>query len=85
MLFAMLLQPDTLFIQFIEKQGLYMFQALLDHSQEALHKRHFVYCSKLQPCHSQLTYARNIRNVPNAICAANPEDEKLMLEICRGP
>jgi hypothetical protein len=32
---------------------------------------------KLQPCHSQLTYASNI---PNAVCAETPEDEQVMLE-----
>jgi hypothetical protein len=38
---------------------------------------------KLQPCHSRLTvYARNI---PNAVCGAPPEVEKIMLEACRGP
>jgi hypothetical protein len=36
---------------------------------------------KLQPCYSQLTYARNI---PNAVCVAPPEDEQVMLETCRG-
>jgi hypothetical protein len=38
---------------------------------------------KLLPCHSQLTlYARNI---PNAVCVGPPEDEKVLLETCRGP
>jgi hypothetical protein len=72
-----------------------MFRALLADPQEASHKRHLVYCVrimsvdcgtvavKLQPCHSQLTlYARNIQN---AVCSAPPEDEKVMLETCRGP
>jgi hypothetical protein len=62
-----------------------MFRALLAHPQEALHKRHLVYCVravKLQPCHTQLTlYARNI---PNAVCEAPPEDDQVMLETCRG-
>jgi hypothetical protein len=38
---------------------------------------------KLQPCHSQLTLYT--RNIPNAICVAPPEDERVMLETCRGP
>jgi hypothetical protein len=69
-------------------KGLYMFQALLAHPQEALHIGHLVHCVRimsvsLQPCHSQLTlYARNI---PNALCVAPPEDEQVMLETCRGP
>jgi hypothetical protein len=63
-------------------KGLYVFRALLSHPQEALHKRHSVYCVKLQPCHSQLTlYARSI---PNAVCVSPPEDEQVMLETCRG-
>jgi hypothetical protein len=56
----------------------YMFQALLAHPQEALQKRHLVYC--VQTCHSQLTYARN---TPHAVCVAPPEDEKVMLETRR--
>jgi hypothetical protein len=74
-------------------KSLYMFRALLAHPQEALQKRHLVYCVcmsvgcatiavKLQSCHSQLTlYARNI---PSAVFEAPPEDEQLMLETCRG-
>jgi hypothetical protein len=77
-------------------KGLYIFQALLALPQEALHKRHLVYCVrtcimsvfcgtvavKLQPCHSQLTlYASNI---PNAVCLVLPEDGQVMLETCRG-
>jgi hypothetical protein len=38
-------------------KGLYMFQALLAHLQEALHKRHFAYCicGMSVGCCSQLT------------------------------
>jgi hypothetical protein len=35
----------------------------------------------LQACHSQLTHARYL---PCAFCVASPEDEQVMLEICRG-
>jgi hypothetical protein len=35
---------------------------------------------KLQPCHSQLTYARDI---PNAVCEVLPENEQVMLETCK--
>jgi hypothetical protein len=70
----------------------YIFRALLAHPQEALNKRHLVYCVRiksvgfgtvaLQSWHSQLTlYARNI---PIAICVAPPEDERGMLETGRG-
>jgi hypothetical protein len=48
----------------------------------------YVYCVRvcmvavsLQSWHSQLTYARNI---PNAFCGAHPEDERVVLETCRG-
>jgi hypothetical protein len=75
-------------------KSLYMFRGLLAHPQEALHKRHLVYCVRmmsvgcakiadsLQPWHSRLTlYALNI---PSAICVALPEDKQVMLETCRG-
>jgi hypothetical protein len=56
---------------------LYVFRELLAHPQEALHK------GTVHMCYSQLTlYARNI---PNAVCAAAPEDEQVMLETCTGP
>jgi hypothetical protein len=72
-----------------------MFRALLAHRQEAPHKQHLIYCVrimfvgcgtvavKLQPRHSQLTLY--VRNIPNAVCAAPPDDEQVMLETCRGP
>jgi hypothetical protein len=71
-----------------------MFRALLAHPQESLHKRHLVYCVhimsvgcgtvvvSLQQCHSQLT--QHARSIPNAVCVSPPEDEQVMLEICRG-
>src|SRR5215510_6320883 len=79
----------------LRTKGLYMFRALLAHPQEALHKRHLVYCVcimsvgcgtvavLLQPCHSQLTLYT--RNIPSAVCVAPPEDGHLTLETCRGP
>jgi hypothetical protein len=67
-------------------KSLYMFRALLAHPQEPLHKRHLVYCVHMSAgCAGlvavKLTYARNI---PNAFCVTPPEDEQVMLEICRG-
>jgi hypothetical protein len=71
-----------------------MFRALLAEPQEALHKRHLVYCVrvmsvdcgtvavKLLSCHNQLTLYT--RNIPNAVRANPPEDEQVMLETCRG-
>jgi hypothetical protein len=62
-----------------------MFRALLTHPQEAIRKRHLIYCVRtmsvgcgtvaviLQQCHRKLKlYARNI---PNALCEAPPKDE----------
>jgi hypothetical protein len=67
-----------------------MFRALLAHPQEALNKRHLVYCVrvmsvavKLQPCHSQLTLYT--RSIPTAVCEVHTEEEQVMLETCRGP
>jgi hypothetical protein len=61
-----------------------MFQALLAQSQEALHKRHLVYCnftaSVLQP--TDIIY---VTSIPNSVCVAPPADEQVMLETCRGP
>jgi hypothetical protein len=64
-----------------------MFRALPAHPQEALNKRHLVYCVSIKSvgCGTvaiSLTYARNI---PNSVCVAPPEDEQVMLETCRGP
>jgi hypothetical protein len=73
-------------------KGLYMFRALLADPQEALYKRHLVYCMRVMSvgctsiavdwC-SQLT--QHARNIPSTACAANPEDEQVMLETCTGP
>jgi hypothetical protein len=52
-----------------------MFRALLSHPQEALHKRHLVYCNP------GTLYARYI---PIAVWAGPPEDEQVMLEPCTG-
>jgi hypothetical protein len=29
-------------------------------------------------------YRQHARNIPAAVCAANPEDEQVVLETCRG-
>jgi hypothetical protein len=69
-------------------KSLYMFRALLAHPQETLHKRHLVYCVHVISVGcgtiavSQLTL--NARNIPSAVCEAPPEDEKVMIETCRG-
>jgi hypothetical protein len=66
-----------------------MFQGLLAHPQEVLHKLRLVYCLrimsvdwKLQPFHSHLTL--HASNISNVVCVAPPEEEQVMLETCRG-
>jgi hypothetical protein len=58
---------------FLKIKGLYMFRA---YPQEALHKLN------LQPCHSQLTYARN---VPNSACAPSCNHSTSAKPICVNP
>jgi hypothetical protein len=50
-----------------------MFRALLAHPQEALHKRHLVYCVRIMSVGC------------DTVAVAPPEDEQVMLETCRGP
>jgi hypothetical protein len=50
-----------------------MFRALLAHSQEALHKRHLVYCVRVM----------SVGGTRPGV--APPEDEQVTLETCRGP
>jgi hypothetical protein len=57
-----------------------MFQALIAHPQEALYKRHFVYCVRVM----SVGCTRN-EVEPSAACEAPPEGEKVMLETCKGP
>jgi hypothetical protein len=70
-------------------KGLYVFRALLDHLQKALHKRHFVYC--VRACcvswNSTQVHSTNKTQAKyqSSVCVAPPEDEQVMLEKCRGP
>jgi hypothetical protein len=50
-----------------------MFQALLAHLQEVLHKQQLVYCMWIMPGQQ-----------PVAVYAGPPEDEQVVLETCRG-
>jgi hypothetical protein len=52
-----------------------MFRALLVYPQEALHKRHLVYCVRVI----------SVACTRIAACVAPSEDEKVMLEACRDP
>jgi hypothetical protein len=65
-----------------------MFQTLLSHLQEALHKQQLVhYMSVISVgCTNPGSKQQNqlVRNIPIVVCAAPPEDEQLVLETCRG-
>jgi hypothetical protein len=61
-----------------------MFQALLAHPQEELHKQHLAYCLRVMSVGCTRIEAE-ARNMPSAACVAPPEDEQVMLETCRGP
>jgi hypothetical protein len=79
----------------LQVKGLYIFRTLLAHLQEALNKRHLVYCVrvmlvgststgvKLQSWCCQLTGVT--RNISSTVGAEPPEDEQIMFETCRGP
>jgi hypothetical protein len=66
-------------------KGPYMFQALLDHPQEALHKRHLVYCIRVMSVGCIRIGVELVSTTPISVCVAPPEDEQVMLETCRGP
>jgi hypothetical protein len=53
-------------------KGLYMFRALLAQPQEALHKRHWIYCVR-------------VKSVSCTRFGVRPEEAQVMLETCRGP
>jgi hypothetical protein len=59
-----------------------MFRVLLAHPQEALHKRHLVYCVRVMSV--GCTRIGVPRNIQSAACAGAPKDEQVMLETCRG-
>jgi hypothetical protein len=54
-------------------KGLYMFRAWLAHPQEALHKRHLVYCMRIMSV-----------GCGTVTVKLQPEDEQVMLETYRG-
>jgi hypothetical protein len=60
-----------------------MFRALLAHPQEALHKRHLVYCVRIMSV--VVLWQLYARNIPNVVCEAPAEDKQVVLETCRGP
>jgi hypothetical protein len=65
---------------------LYMFRALLAHPQEVLNKRHLVYCVRIMSVGCGTVAVKlQLCNISNAICAANADDEQVMLETCSGP
>jgi hypothetical protein len=76
-------------------KGLYMFRALLAHSQGALYEQYLVYCVRIISvgCYqdwrgtpsrrTQLTYPA--RSTPSAVWVAPPANDQVRLETCRGP
>jgi hypothetical protein len=64
-------------------KGLYMFRTLLAHPQEALHKRHFVYCVRVMSV--SCTRIEVEHSSRGAVCTVPLEDEQVVLETCRGP
>jgi hypothetical protein len=62
---------DALFIQFIEDQG-------------PVHVSSITCSSSVGATKTALGILRAY-NVPTAVCVAPPEDEKVILETCRGP
>jgi hypothetical protein len=65
--------------------GVYMFRALLAHLQEALHKRHLVYCVRVTSVGYTRIGVELARNIPSVVCAGPPENEQVMLETRRNP
>jgi hypothetical protein len=57
-----------------------MFRPLLLHPQEALRKRHLLYCVRTRSIGCGTVTVK-----PNGVYAASSEDEQVMLETCRGP
>jgi hypothetical protein len=64
-------------------KGNYMFQALLAHLQEVLHKQHLVYCMRVMSVGCTRIGVPCI--ISSVVYAVPPEDEEVMLETCRGP
>jgi hypothetical protein len=62
-----------------------MFRALLAHPQDALHKRHLVYCVRVMTVGCTKTGVGHARNIPSAVCVAPPENEQVILKTRRGP
>jgi hypothetical protein len=68
-----------------------MFRALFAHPQEALHKRHLVYCVLYQLVAPGLEWNpgaanwQHARNMPSAVCIEPPEDGQVVIETYKGP
>jgi hypothetical protein len=65
-----------------------MFRALFSHLQEALHKRHLVYCVHIMSVGCGTVAVELIlyaRIIPNVVCEVPPDDEQVMHETCRSP
>jgi hypothetical protein len=64
-------------------KGLYMFRALLVHPQEALHKRHLVYCVRVISV-GCTGIGVELHAIYCAAFLAPAEDEQVMLKTCTG-
>jgi hypothetical protein len=62
-----------------------MFRALLAHLQDSLQKHHLVCCVRVMFIGCTSIEVEHARNIPSVACAANPEDEQVTFETCRGP
>jgi hypothetical protein len=72
-------------------KGFYMFRAFTDHPQEAMHKRHLVYCLRFMSAgctNIEVDFnpgAANWHNTHAIYKIPPPENEQVTLETCRGP
>jgi hypothetical protein len=64
-----------------------MFQALLVHLQEALHKQQFVYCMRVMSvgCYQDwsgtgMNQTKHTGGITHVVCVAPPEDEQVVLK-----
>jgi hypothetical protein len=81
-------QRDVLLFNLLRIMGLYMFRELFAYPQEGLHKQHLVYCVCVMSVGCTiLAQPTDItrKKYTKCRCVAPPEDEQVILEICRGP
>jgi hypothetical protein len=67
-----------------------MFRILLAHPQEAINKRHLIYCVRVMSVgcsrfRMERSSTPNLVQYPSSAFEAPPENEQVMLETCRDP